>query len=94
MNSKVSAVTRLAALSALALAAPAVWATPVTVNPGDSGVAVPIYPASSGTPTYTVLGTTGVETAFVETGPAQGLRRACSWRSTSMRFAPISIPPA
>ena len=61
-----------AALAAvlLAAAAPTVWAGPVTVNPGDSAVPIPVY-NSAVVPTYTIDHSTGLETATIITGPAQ-----------------------
>ena len=65
------ALSRLLAAAALAaVMAPAAFATPVTVNPGDNNVAVPTY-SGSGTPTYVPLGTTGAETVSPVTAPLE-----------------------
>jgi hypothetical protein len=48
-----------------ALAAPAAFAAPITVQPGDTGIAVPLY-SSSGTPTLRVLADTGLQTATLD----------------------------
>jgi hypothetical protein len=49
----------------LALAAPGAFAAPVTVQPGDSGIAVPLY-SSSGTPSVQVLADTGLQSATLD----------------------------
>ncbi len=52
-------------LGAIALAAsvaiPVAMASPVTVNPGDSNLTIPTY--SGSVPGYTLIGTTGIQTA-------------------------------
>jgi hypothetical protein len=48
-----------------ALPAPAAFAAPVTVQPGDTGIAVPLY-SSSGTPTLRVLADTGLQSATLD----------------------------
>ena len=48
-----------------ALAAPGAFALPVTVQPGDTGIAVPFF-GGSGTPTVRVLADTGLQTATLD----------------------------
>ena len=64
---KIRNTVRVHVLGAAALGAwfanPAAFAAPVTVNPGDSNVAIPSY--SGGIPTYTVLGTPDIQTVDI-----------------------------
>ena len=66
---KIRNIVRVQVLGAAALGAwfanPAAFAAPVTVNPGDASVAIPSY--SGNLPTYTLLGTTGIQS--VNSGP-------------------------
>ena len=52
-------------MAVAALAASGAFAVPVTVQPGDTGIAVPLY-SSSGTPTIRVLADTGLQTATAD----------------------------
>ena len=62
---KIRNTVRVHVLGAAALGAwfanPAAFAAPVTVNPGDASVAIPSY--SGSVPPYTLLGTTGIQSA-------------------------------
>ena len=62
---KIRNIVRVHVLGAAALGAwfanPAAFAAPVTVNPGDASVAIPSY--SGSVPPYTLLGTTGIQSA-------------------------------
>ena len=63
---KIRNIVRVHVIGAAALGAwfanPAAFAAPVTVNPGDSNVAIPSY--SGSLPGYTLLGTTGIQSAI------------------------------
>jgi len=67
MNSTALVIKRVLAVGLLvAVAASAAWAQPVTVVDGSSNVTVPVYPGPfSPPPGYTVLGSTGIQTASV-----------------------------
>jgi hypothetical protein len=67
MNSTALVIKRVLAVSLLgAVAATAAWAAPVTVVDGSSNVTVPVYPGPfSPPPGYTVLGSTGIQEAYV-----------------------------
>jgi hypothetical protein len=67
MYSTALVIKRVLAIGVLAaVAATAAWAQPVTVVDGSSNVTVPVYPGPfSPPPAYTVLGSTGIQTAAV-----------------------------
>jgi hypothetical protein len=67
MNSTALLIKRVLAVGLLvAVAATAAWAQPVAVVDGSSYVTVPVYPGPfSPPPAYTVLGSTGIQTAAV-----------------------------
>ena len=52
-------------MSLATLAAPGAFAVPVTVQPGDTGIAVPLF-GGSGTPTVRVLADTGLQSATLD----------------------------
>ncbi|HUY83890.1 MAG TPA: PEP-CTERM sorting domain-containing protein [Steroidobacteraceae bacterium] len=74
---------------AASVAIPVALASPVTVNPGDSNLAIPTY--SGSVPSYTLLGTTGIQTASSGVGTLFGFDEIAFKSSTLDPYGPNAV---